>query len=89
MLVHEEGNLQLGADAVGTRNQHRTADALQIQFEEAAKSADTRQHAGDGGAGHMALHQLHRTVARGDIDACVLIALAMAQIFVHMPFLSP
>ena len=41
-----EGNLQLRADAIGARHEHRLLEAITIQFEESAERSDLRQTPG-------------------------------------------
>ena len=45
-----ERDLELGADAVGARDQHRLLVAIAIETEEPAERSDLRQHAGREGA---------------------------------------
>ena len=78
VLVHQKGDFELGAHAVGAGNQHRAGNARQIQFKQAAEAADARNHAGDGRARHVLLHQLHGAVAGGDVHTGLLVAFAGA-----------
>ena len=43
VLVQRESQLELGADAIGARHQHRLAEAFG-QFDERAEATDPRQH---------------------------------------------
>ena len=69
VLVHEKGQLQLGAHPVGAGDQHRLGHAGQVRHEQAAEAADVGADALRGGAGDMALHQLHGPVPGGDVHA--------------------
>ena len=44
MFVAQNGNLQLGADAVGGRDKHRVRILVIVNCKEAAEAADIRQH---------------------------------------------
>ena len=46
VLVHEEGQLQLGAHPVGAGDQNGVGDPRQVQFKQPAEAADVRQGAG-------------------------------------------
>jgi hypothetical protein len=72
VAVHVEGELQLGADAVGTRHQHRFAIALG-HLEQGTEAADARQHAvAQGGTGER-LDAFDQGVAGVDVDTGVAI----------------
>ena len=45
-----EGDFQLGADAVGARDQHRLAQVRGVELEESAERSDFGQHPGSEGA---------------------------------------
>mgnify|MGYP002416089685 CR=1 FL=1 len=68
VLVHEDGQLDLGAAAVGAGNQHRLFHAGG-QTKAAAEAAYVVQAALVAGSGYMLFHQLHRPVAGGDVHA--------------------
>ena len=74
MLVHDEGELYLCADAVCTRNENGLVYTCKVKLEKAAEAADARKSAGDHGAGDVLLHELHRLIACGNVNACLLIA---------------
>ena len=78
MLVHQKGQLELGAHAVGAADQHRALDARHVQLKQATEAADALQHAGNHGAGHVLLHQLNGAVAGGDVHPRGLVACAFA-----------
>ena len=44
VLVHREGDFELGADAVHGRHEHRLAIFLQVEREQAAEAADLAEH---------------------------------------------
>ena len=82
MLVHEEGQAELGAHTVCAGDQHRLLISLEIQSEEAAEAADVVQAALVLGPGNVGFHQLHRPVAGGDVHTGRLVAFGIA-FFVH------
>ena len=45
VAVRQERDLQLGADAVGARDQHRVARSPRLEAEQAAERSDLREHA--------------------------------------------
>jgi hypothetical protein len=45
VLVSEEGDLQLGADAIGARDQHRMLVSSAFELKQPAERTDVRQHA--------------------------------------------
>ncbi len=73
MLIEVQGQAQLGADAVGARDQHR----LLVAGRDFAEGAEAAQAAHDfrpfGALGH-ALDAFDQGFARIDIDAGVLVA---------------
>jgi len=73
-----EGELQLGADAVGARDQHRLAVFLR-DCAQRAKAADAAEHFGPQGAPRERLDRLDEGVARVDIDA----GIAIGKRFAH------
>ena len=74
VLIEKLGDAELGADAVRARNEHGLLHPRHVEREEAAEAADIRLAVGHG-ARDVLLHELHRAVARGDVDARLLIAL--------------
>ncbi len=71
MLLVIDSQFQLGADAVGRRDQDRIAEARRLEVEQAAEAAQAAHDAfAVGGFGHR-LDGLDQRVARVDIDACV------------------
>ena len=46
VAARHERDLELGADAVGARDEHRLAVAVAVELEETAERADVGQHAG-------------------------------------------
>ena len=67
-----EGELELGADAVGAGHQHRLAVAL-ADLEQAAEAADAGQHLGAHGALGERLDALDERVAGVDVDAGIAV----------------
>ena len=67
-------DLDLGADAVGRRHQHRVLEARGLEVEQAAESADFGVGAGAGGGAHHRLDEIDQTVARIDIDARIRVS---------------
>ena len=67
MLVHQEGQLQLGTHAVGAGHQHRLLHAGQIRGKHAAEAAQGAHHPGDIGGLHHGLDALHRLISGGDV----------------------
>jgi hypothetical protein len=71
-LFELEGELELGADAVGAGDQHRLLVLLR-QLEQRAEAADAGQHLGAHGALGEGLDALDERVAGVDVDAGVAI----------------
>ena len=69
VLVHQEGQLQLGANAVGAGDQHRLFHAGQIGGEHTAEAAQSAHDAGDIGGLHHGLDALDRLISGGDVHA--------------------
>ena len=67
-----EGELELGADAVGARNQHRLAVFLR-DLAQRAEAADAGEHLGPQRAARERLDRFDQRVARVDVDAGVAI----------------
>ena len=63
-----DGDLDLGADAVGRRHQHRIGKSRPFEIEQAAESADLGVGAGACGRAYQRLDQLHHAVPGIDID---------------------
>ena len=78
VLVHDHGDLQLGAHAVGAGDQHRVLVAGAVQLKQAAKAAQPADAVLVHGAGHILLHQFDRTVTGGDVHACCGVAFRIA-----------
>ncbi len=70
--VEREGELQLGADAVGAGDQHRLAIALR-QLDQRAEAADAGQHLGPHRPLRERLDALDQRVAGIDVDAGVAV----------------
>ena len=87
VLIHQKGELQLGADAVRTGDQNRLRDPGQIQSKKTAEAAHVGADAGGNGRGNVALHQLHGLVTGGDIHTGGSIGVRFGK-SVHGLFLS-
>ena len=74
VLARGDGDLQLGADAVGGGDQDGIAVARGLQIEQRAEAAQARRRAAARRAGGQRLDRLHQRRARIDIDAGVAIA---------------
>ena len=70
MDAHELGNPLLRSDPVCTGDKDRIFHTGQFRTEQAAESADIRDHAGDKGALNMLLHQTDTFVSGFNVDAC-------------------
>src|SRR5215469_17450611 len=73
----EDGELELGADAVGSGDQDGVAVARGFQIEERAETAQSGVAAGARGRLGERLDRLHQRIAGIDIDAGVAIILAL------------
>ena len=69
MLVHQEGQLQLGAHTVGAGDQHRLFHAGQIGGKHTAEAAQSAHDAGDVGGFYHGLDALDRLISGGDVHA--------------------
>ena len=89
VLVHQEGDFELRAHAVGAADQHRALHVGHVQLEQAAKAAEAGQHARDGRARHVLLHQFYGLIAGSDVHAGLTIAFAetlhssLASVILH------
>ena len=72
VLVQREGELELGADAIGARHQHRLAEAFR-QFDQRAEAADSSQHLRAQRALRERLDRFDQAIAGVDVDAGVAI----------------
>ena len=74
MPIQHHGQLQLGTHAVRAGKQHRMFHILDgIQGKSAGKTAQPPHHLRAHGLLHMLLHQFHRSVARLNIHASLLV----------------
>ena len=73
-----DGDLQLGADAVGGRDQNRVAETGRLQVEERAEAAEPAHDARPQRRRRGRLDALHQAVAGVDVDARVAIGQAIA-----------
>ena len=69
-----DGDLDLGADAVGRRHQHRVLETRRLEVEQAAESADFGVRARPGGGADHRLDEIDQAVARIDIDARIRVS---------------
>ncbi len=69
MQVYFKGDLELGANAIHARNQHRVAILLSIHGKEPAEAANFTEHAFGKGLVRQILDALLGTVGLGDIHA--------------------
>jgi hypothetical protein len=67
-------DLDLGADAVGGRDQHRVLEAGGLEIEQPAEPADFGVGAGAGGGANHRLDEIDQTVAGIDIDARIRVS---------------
>ena len=68
-----DGELELGADAVGGGDQHRVLEAASLEVEQAAETADAAEQAFALGLGRQRPDRLDQRVACVDIDAGIAI----------------
>ena len=78
MQVGLDRDLQLGADAVGSGDQHGVLEAGRPGIEQAAKAADLGVGAGPCGGAHQGLDHVDQTVSGIDVDAGIGIGEAVA-----------
>ena len=83
VLVHEDGQFDLGAAAVGAGDQHRLLHPGNGQAEAAAEAAHVVQTAGVAGAGDVGLHQLHGLVSGGDVHTGGSVAGGLGIVVFH------
>ena len=69
MNIHQEGDLELGADPVGGRDEDRMAVLTAFELEKAAEAADAGQQPGTRRLARKRLDQPHQAIRRGDIDS--------------------
>ena len=74
VLIQKEGQLELGAHAVGTTDENGTGHARDVELKEAAEAAYIGANARSHSLGDMLLHQLYGLIAGGDIHACGRVA---------------
>ena len=67
-------DLDLGADAVGRRDQNRILEARRLQIEQSAEPADFGVGAGPRGGTNHRLDQIDQAIARIDIDARICVS---------------
>ena len=82
VLVHEEGELQLRADAVRAADEHGVLDAGRVQLKQTAEAADVGTDARGHSARDVAFHQLNGPVSGGDVHPGGRVALR-AGIMIH------
>ena len=69
MLVHQEGQLQLGADAVGAGHQNGLLHTGHIGGKHAAEAAQSTHHSGNVGGLHHGLDALDGLVTGSHVHA--------------------
>jgi hypothetical protein len=69
MHSHREGDLELGADTIGTRNKHRGGNSGGVEAEETAEAANLAQHLLAKGPLREVLDSLFGAVATGNVDS--------------------
>jgi hypothetical protein len=68
VLAHQNGDLEFGADAIDTGDQHRVLEATQAsQGEHAAETADVGHHSRSEGTADMFAHTLDGFIGRIDV----------------------
>ena len=73
MPVGVDGQAQFGADAVGSRDQHRAFPASRGQLHQGAKATHAGQYLGPMGALYQRLDAFDQFVSGVDIDARIAI----------------
>ena len=68
-----DGELELGADAVGGGDEERVLEAARLEVEQAAEAADAAQEAGACRLGGERADRVHQRIAGIDIDAGVAV----------------
>ena len=68
-----DGELELGADAVGGGDEQRVLEAARLEVEQAAEAADAAQQAGARRPGRERADRAHQGIASIDIDAGVAV----------------
>ena len=69
MLVHQEGDFQLGAHAVGAGHQDGLLHVRHVGGKQAAEAAQGAHDAGDIGGLHQGFDAVDRLIAGGDVHA--------------------
>jgi hypothetical protein len=80
-----DGDLDLGADAIGGCDQDRIGKACRLQVEQAAETTDLGVRAGARGSSNHRLDQVDQAIARIDIDARIRVSEAVFAV-VHAQF---
>ena len=70
-------DLELGADAIGGRDQHRILKAGGLEVEQAAESADLGIGTGACGGANQRLDHVDQAIARIDVDARIRVSEAV------------
>ena len=78
-----DGDLELGADAVGGRDQDRIAEARRLEVEEAAEAADLGVGPRPPSRAHERLDGLDQRIASIDIDARLGVSEAVRPLPAH------
>ncbi len=73
-----DGDLELGAHAIGGRDQHGVGEARRAKIEQSAETAQAAEDAGPAGGARQRLDRLDQRIPRLDIDAGLRIGGAVA-----------
>ena len=85
VLVHDHGNAQLGAHAVGAADQHRMGHIGAVQLKQAAKAAKAADAMLVGGAGHILFHKFHCAITGGNVHTGGSVACRIALFHDKLP----
>jgi len=85
MAAGLDRDLELGADAVGGRDKDRVAIACGLEVEESAEAAKPRIAAASRGRARQRLDRFDERVPGVDVDAGVLVALAVSVVYGVLP----
>ncbi len=85
MFIHQECQLELGADSVGARTENRMRHPCEIHLKQAAESTDPAEYPAGHRSCNMRFHQLHSLVSGGHIDACRFIGVGITILHLSLP----
>jgi len=78
-------DLELGADAVGGGDEDRIAIACGLEIEEGAEAAEPRVAAASRGRARQRLDRFDERIPGVDVDAGILVALAVSVVYGVLP----